>query len=102
METTNVAYETKLGNGSEMTSYMATGLAEGFEQSSDVRDTIRAWSFLIGTGLCYQLQGWFGRTAQNVISSGVMDSHGVVDWELVEERLDSSSNDDDDDDDDDE
>lgn len=79
--------ETKFENGNEITSYMATGYAEGFEEAENPFDVVRAWSFLIGTKLTSSLQGWFGRTAQSLISSGIVDAEGVVDWELVEEKF---------------
>jgi len=48
---------------------------------------MRAWSYLIGTKLAYSLQGWFGRTAQSLINSGILNAEGVVDWELVEDKF---------------
>ena len=33
---------------------------------------IQAWQQLHDTGLAYQLQGWFGRTAQNLIAEGII------------------------------
>ena len=32
---------------------------------------IQAWQFLIDTGVVWQLQGWFGRTAMNLINEGI-------------------------------
>ena len=79
--------ETKFEDGTMISSYMATGYAERFETPEHPFDVVRAWSFLIGTKLAYTLQGWFGRTAQSLIDAGVMDSDGVVDWNLVEEKF---------------
>ncbi len=31
---------------------------------------IQAWQLLIDTGVCWQLQGWFGRTAMMMIELG--------------------------------
>jgi len=55
----------------EMTPYLATGLAEGFEGGTE-EEVIRAWQFLHDTGLAYTLQGWFGRAAQDLIARGVI------------------------------
>jgi hypothetical protein len=52
-------------------SYRAVGVAEGFEPSSGEDETIAAWQYLIDTGMCWSLQGWFGRTASALIEQGV-------------------------------
>ncbi len=79
--------ETHFDNGNLISPYMATGYAEGFEQAENPMDVIRAWSYLIGTGMHYTLQGSFGRMAQSMINKNVIDNDGVVDWELVEEKF---------------
>ena len=33
---------------------------------------IKAWQYLHDTGLAYELQGWFGRRAQQLIQEGVI------------------------------
>lgn len=57
----------------EMTNYMATAIAEGFCEGEGATEEqqIAAWQHLIDTGLCWTLQGWFGRTAQNLIDNGI-------------------------------
>ena len=50
---------------------MAVGLAEGFEEGTE-EEIIEAWQYLHNTGLAYKLQGWFGRTAQQLIQEGVI------------------------------
>jgi len=32
---------------------------------------VEAWQYLINTGLCWKLQGWFGREATRMIEEGV-------------------------------
>jgi hypothetical protein len=54
-----------------MDNYTATGLAEGFIEADSEEQVIEAWQHLIDTGLAWQLQGWFGRTAMHLIESGV-------------------------------
>jgi hypothetical protein len=54
-----------------MDSYTATGIAEGFIEADSQDQVIEAWQFLIDSGLAWQLQGWFGRTAQRLIEDGI-------------------------------
>lgn len=54
-----------------MDSYTAVGIAEGFIESESEEQTIEAWQTLINTGLAWSLQGWFGRTARNLIDNGI-------------------------------
>ena len=57
-----------------LTPYMATAIAEGFcEGENATREQQKdAWQYLVDTKLAYQLQGWFGRTAQQLIREGVI------------------------------
>ena len=55
-----------------MDSYRATGLAEGWITTDDEDEIIEAWQYLHDTGLAYQLQGWFGRTAQGLLNEGII------------------------------
>ena len=52
-----------------MNDYEATGLAEGFISAESEEQVIDAWQHLHDTGLAYKLQGWFGRTAQELIKT---------------------------------
>lgn len=54
-----------------MDTYTAVGLAEGFIEADSEEQVIEAWQYLIDTGLAWQLQGWFGRTAAHLISEGI-------------------------------
>lgn len=56
----------------KMTDYEATGLAEGFISAESEEQVIDAWQHLHDTGLAYKLQGWFGRTAQNLLKQGII------------------------------
>lgn len=56
-----------------MDAYLATGIAEGFEEAEDEEQVIEAWQFLVDTGMAWQLQGWFGRQAASMIEAGVLD-----------------------------
>ena len=60
--------------GDEMTDYEAVGIAEGFIEC-DIYTEIAAWQHLIDTGLCWTLQGWFGRTATSLIEDGICETN---------------------------
>lgn len=53
-----------------MDNFTATGLAEGFIEAESEEQIIEAWQHLIDTGLCWRLQGWFGRRARDLIANG--------------------------------
>lgn len=57
-----------------LTSYLATAYAEGFCEGEGASETeqLTAWQWLHDKGIAYKLQGWFGRTAQNLIEQGVI------------------------------
>ena len=55
-----------------MDSFTAVGIAEGFIETDDEDQVIAAWQHLHDTGLAYQLQGFFGRTAQRLLAEGVI------------------------------
>ena len=55
-----------------MDNYRATGLAEGWIHTEDEDEVIAAWQYLHDTKLAYKLQGWFGRTARNLLDAGVI------------------------------
>lgn len=50
--------------------YTAIGIAEGFIDADTQEEVIAAWQHLVDTGLAWQLQGWFGRTAARLIEDG--------------------------------
>ncbi len=48
----------------------AIDIAEGYRDAKDEAEYIAAWQQLIDTGLAWNLQGWFGRTAKYMIEQG--------------------------------
>jgi hypothetical protein len=63
----------------KLTPYLATAIAEGFCEGENANywgtkeQQIEAWQYLHDTKLAYKLQGWFGRTAQNLIEQGIIN-----------------------------
>jgi hypothetical protein len=55
-----------------MDNFTAVGLAEGFVEAESKEQVIEAWQHLHDTGLAYQLQGWFGRTAKSLLEQGII------------------------------
>ena len=55
--------------------YTACGIIEDFVEIPDGVDIeqahIQAWQFLINTGACWTLQGFYGRNAQALIEQGI-------------------------------
>ena len=56
-----------------MDSYTATMIVEGMIDADSEEQVIEAWQYLVDTGLAWQLQGSFGRMAQQLIDKGVIN-----------------------------
>ncbi len=48
--------------------FSAISLIESGE--GELNDHLEAWQLLVDTGICWQLQGWYGRTAKDLIAQG--------------------------------
>jgi len=59
-----------------LSSYDAVGLAEGFVEGTE-EEVLEAWQYLVDTGLAWQLQGWFGRTASDLIDAGIINQSQI-------------------------
>jgi hypothetical protein len=55
-----------------MDSYNAVGIAEGFIEAESEEQVIEAWQYLHDTRIGYGLQGFFGRTLQQLLNEGVI------------------------------
>ena len=69
-----MAHETHFTDGTEITFNSAELCTTGFTE----RDQLYAWSYLVGTGLCYKLGGWFEMIARDMIESGKLDEDGTI------------------------
>jgi hypothetical protein len=55
-----------------MTKYEAVGIAEGFIEADSEEQIIKAYQYLVDTGLAWSLQGVFGRNANALIEQGLV------------------------------
>ena len=53
-------------------------IVEGSREDATLAQQQQAWSHLIGTGLCWELQGWYGRTARGLIEAGEFSPAGEI------------------------
>ena len=67
--------------------YTACSIVEGFcDEEPSAEECMNAWAFLISSGHCWRLQGWYGRSAQyNIIDTGLISKDGVIDWDRFDE-----------------
>lgn len=61
----------------QINTFDAVGIAEGWIPCDSEEAYIEAWQVLIDTGLAWSLQGWFGRTARDLIDQGVCQAPQV-------------------------
>ena len=54
----------------------AVMIAEGVIPSTQ-EELIQAWQMLVDTGMAWKLQGWFGRTARDLIEEGLINPPGT-------------------------
>jgi hypothetical protein len=59
-----------------MDNFTAIGIAEGFIEAESEEQAMEAWQHLVNTGLAWQLQGFFGRTAAQLIEAGLISPAG--------------------------
>lgn len=75
-------------SGTKITPFLASAYAEGFcdGEGASQEDQLRAWAYLIKTGMCWSLQGFYGRTASALIEQGIISPDGIINYTKIEEE----------------
>ena len=60
-----------------MDQFEAVMIAEGVQEAESEEQYIEAWQSLIDSGICWQLQGFFGRGAASLIEQGICHAKEV-------------------------
>lgn len=71
----------------KMNGFRAVAIAEGFEEPESRDEILVAWAYLIRTGMAWQLQGKFGRTAKELIEHNFITERGIIQWEYVNPQI---------------
>lgn len=62
-----------------LSSYNCCAIIEGFSGIEHTPDEILgAWAYLIKTGACWSLQGFYGRNAQHLIEAEIISDCGDI------------------------
>lgn len=59
-----------------MNAILAINIVEGDAESEE--QALEAWQYLVNTGLAFQLQGSYGRTAARLIEEGLINAPEVT------------------------
>ena len=59
-----------------MNAILAINIVEGDAESEE--QALKAWQYLVNTGLAFQLQGSYGRTAARLIEEGLINAPEVT------------------------
>ena len=57
--------------------FTAVGIAEGFLECDSQEDMLKAWQHLVDNDLVWKLNGWFGRTATDLINEGLIKAKTI-------------------------
>lgn len=59
--------------------YTACSIIEDFDGTNpSVQEQLSAWAYLIKTGKCWSLQGFYGRNAAHLIENKIISKEGKI------------------------
>lgn len=61
-----------MSSETKMDLFSAVSIIEGDREVDNEEEVIAAWQFLHDSGAAYNLQGWYGRTATQLLEQGVI------------------------------
>lgn len=67
----------------KMTDLKAIDIVERDENATEEQE-LRAWAYLIKTGLVWCFQGFYQRTASHLIECGIISRNGRISWKTIE------------------
>ena len=70
-----LAMEHMRGTSAAYAPFLELPIMDVIIPSDNEDEIIEAWQYLHDTGLAYQLQGWFGRTAQDLLNNGIITNN---------------------------
>ena len=59
-----------MSSETKMDLFSAVSIIEGDREVDNEEEVIAAWQFLHDSGAAYNLQGWYGRTATQLLEQG--------------------------------
>lgn len=62
-------------------SYSACACVEGFDgEEHSEEEQLSAWKYLYDSGVCWSLQGWYGRTVVSLLEQGLLKKKACVEY----------------------
>jgi hypothetical protein len=72
-----------------MDDFTAIQIAEGIQDYETTEELYSAWQHLIDTGICWNLQGWFGRNAVGFLVNGYVEATTPTAKALLKREIES-------------
>jgi len=67
----------------QLTDFEAYGIAEGFIEAESKQQVLQAWSHIGKKGLHLVLQGFFGKTLNHLVESGILTNEFEINEDVL-------------------